>query len=257
MNRAPLIAATVLFCFLFGSCIAIAQDPWASIPDAEQIVDIDSFLLSCPSADELAILQADFPILFEPAMRFRDPLYNCLEPTSTIRAISDQLVITQALRVIRHMKLFQPLPWTDLHPYEWLKSKIGAISVSYTAAYNSCCHTVFPINKPGGVLAITLQKVSDDLLRYRMQWRDPSAGTGLGNLILLVFHEARHVDLPHDCEGIYDSSLDYMGAWGVQITMARYLVEGWIDIGLHADELPHLEWLADSLTSSRMCAEAD
>lgn len=255
MNRVYLIAATVLLCFLIGSSIAVAQGSWRSIAVAERITNIDGFLLTCPSEEELAIIQTDFPILFEPAMRFRDPLYSCLEPTSSMRSISDQYVITQALQVIRHMKLTQPLPWTDLHPYEWLQSKIGAISVSYTATYNSCCHTVFPMDKPEGVLAITLQKASDDLLRYRTLWRDPSAGTGLGNLILLIFHEARHVDLPHDCEGIYDSSLDYMGAWGVQITMARYLVEGWIDIGLSADELPHLEWLADSLETSRLCGD--
>ena len=235
--------------------MAVAQEPWESIPDVAEIGEIGAFLLSCPPEEELAIIQADFPILFEPAMRFRDPLYSCLEPTSIMRSISDQYVIIQALRVIRHMRLNQPLPWTDLHPYEWLKSKIGAIVVSYTAPYNYCCHTVFPPGQPEGVQAITLQKASDDLLDYRMSWRDLSAGTGLGNLILLIFHEARHIDLPHDCEGIYDSTMEYMGAWYVQISMARYLVEGWIDIGLSDNELPALDWLADSLESSRICGD--
>lgn len=249
------IAVVIVLCL--SSCIVLAQEDWSSIPDTSEITDIGAFLATCPTEDELAILQADFPILFEPAMRFRDPLYSCTEPTSAMRSVSDQYVIIQALRVIRHMKLTQPLPWTDLHPYEWLKSKIGAIVVSYTAVYNCCCHTVFPIGKPDGVQAITLQKASDDLLRYRTGWRDPSAGTGLGNLILLIFHEVRHIDLPHDCEGIYDSSMEYMGAWYVQITMARYLVEGWIDIGLPEDELPPLEWLANDLESTRICGNAD
>ena len=250
------IAIVIVLCCL-GSSIVSAQEDWSSIPDASDIVDIGTFLATCPTEDELAILQADFPILFESAMRFRDPVYSCFEPMSPMRAVSDQLVIYQALRVIRHMRVSKPLPWTDLHPYEWLKSKIGAIVVSDTASYNWCCHTVFPPGQPDSVQAITLQKASDDLLRFRTLWRDPSAGMGLGNLILLIFHEARHIDLPHDCEGIYDSTLEYMGAWGVQITMARYLVEGWIDIGLPDDEAPHLEWLADDLESTRICGNVD
>jgi len=42
----------------------------------------------------------------------------------------------------------------------------------------------------------------------------------------------------------------------VQLTMARYLAEGWIDIGLADDELPYLEWLADKLESPRICGNA-
>jgi hypothetical protein len=235
----------------------LAQESWSAVPDASGIDDIGAFLDTCPSEEELSVLQVDFPILFEPAMRFWDPIFACTEPMSGMRVLSDQLAIYQALRVIRHMRLERPLPWTNLHPYEWLKSKIGAITVSYTAQFNHCCHTVFPLEKPDGARAITLQKASDDLLRYRTVWRDPSSGVGLGNLILLIFHEARHVDLPHDCDGIYDSTLANMGAWGVQITLARYLAEGWIDIGLSRSELPYLAWLADDLEASRICESAD
>lgn len=94
----------------------------------------------------------------------------------------------QLLRVVCHMKLDKKLPWTDLHPHERLKLKIGPIAVSDTAAYCYCCHTALP-GQPNGVQAITLQKATDDSLRYRTPWRDPSSGTGLGNLILLISHE--------------------------------------------------------------------
>ncbi|MFC2095907.1 hypothetical protein ACFLSW_05680 [Candidatus Bipolaricaulota bacterium] len=253
MIRGCLVVVIATCCLI--SSAATAQELWSSIPDTSGIASVETFLATCPSEEELAILQANFPILFEPAMRFRDPLYECFEPMNDMRVLSDQLVITQALRVIRHMKLEKPLPWTDLHPYEWLKSRIGAIAVSYTAQFNYCCHTVYPPDQPDGVQAISLQKASDDLLRYRRQWRHPSAGTGLGNLILLIFHEARHIDLPHNC-GTNDTTMEYMGAWAVQITMARYLVEGWIDIGLPEGELPYLEWLADDLEFSRICENA-
>ena len=112
---------------------------------------------------------------------------------------------------------------------------------------------MIPPGQDEEVLAITLQKASDELLRYRTVWRDPSAGTGLGNLILLLFHEARHADLPHNCEGIYDSTLEYLGAWGVQITFARYLADGRIDLGLDEAQQDAMAWLADDLESSRIC----
>jgi len=247
------IAALILVGLLVVSCAAEDQPSWSSIFGVSKITDIHAFLDTCTSDEELRILQSDFPILYEPAMRFRDPAYSCIGPTSTIRAISDQLAITQALRVIRQMRLLRPLPWTGLHPYEWLKSRIGAITVSYTANFNYCCHTVFPPGKPDGVQAITVKKASDDLLQSRLMWRDPSSGTGLGNLILLIFHEARHIDLSPDCRGVYDSSLEYMGAWGVQITLAHYFTEGWIEIGLPEDELPFLEGVVNDLESSRLC----
>ncbi|MFC2108216.1 hypothetical protein ACFLS5_02020 [Candidatus Bipolaricaulota bacterium] len=40
---------------------------------------------------------------------------------------------------------------------------------------------------------------------------------------------------------------------GSQNTMTNHLVEGWFDIGLPEDGLPHLEWLADDLESFRIC----
>ena len=243
----------ILVASAFSLGTVASEEAWRAIPGMEPIDDIGAFLASCPSDEELAVIEADFPILFEPAMRFRDPVYACHEPTATMRDPSDQLAITQVLRVVRHMRLDRPLPWTDVHPYDWLKDKIGAIVVSYTAPYNCCCKTVYPLSKPEGARSITLQKASDDLLNWRMVWRDPQAGTGLGNLLLLIFHEARHVDLPHDCDGIYDSSMEYMGAWGVQITMARYLADGWIRIGLPECATSDLRWLADDLESTRIC----
>lgn len=188
-------------------------------------------------------------------MRTKDPEYACHVTVHHTRTISDQLVIYQALRVIRHMKLSAPLPWTPLHHYEWLKSKIGAIVVSYTAEKNSCCHTVYPLGKPEGTLAITLKKADDDLLQWRTVWRDPQSGVGLAGLILLIFHEARHVDLPHNC-GYKDTTLDYMGAWGVQYTIAKMMAEGTIDVGLAGtDYTQHLQYSAEELLNTRFCNE--
>ena len=203
---------------------------YAEIPGTTRITNIDSFLKQCPPQDELEILERDFPVLYEPARGGPFVPYSCSGTISRGTALSDALTVYQALRVIRHMKLSEPLPWTDLHPYEWLKSKIGAIIVSSTATYDHCCHAVDVSGKPEGTLAITIQKASDSLLEWRTSWVSPQAGVGLDGLVLLIFHEARHVDVPHTC-GSGDATLDEMGAWGVQYTVAKWIADRRIEIG--------------------------
>jgi len=225
---------------------------WDTTPGGTPIQDIDSFLATCPPAEELAILEQDFPILFQPPRRTRDPVYSCSEPPASMRELNDQLAIYQALRVIRHMRLSAPLPWTSLHPYDWLKSKIGAIVVSYTASYSHCCIRVLPPGRTEPAIAIVLQKADQELLRYRTVWRDPRSGVGLAHLILLIFHEARHVDLPHDC-GDKDSTLSYMGAWGVQYTLAKMLSEGTIDVGLSPAYREDMAFHSQELLATRFC----
>lgn len=228
------------------------ESTWDTIPGGTPIQDIDSFLATCPPAGELAILERDFPILFQPPRRTRDPVYSCSEPPASMRELNDQLAIYQALRVIRHMRLSAPLPWTSLHPYDWLKSKIEAIVVSYTASYSHCCIRVLPPGRTAPAIAIVLQKADQELLRYRTVWRDPRSGVGLAHLILLIFHEARHVDLPHDC-GDKDSTLSYMGAWGVQYTLAKMLSEGTIDVGLSPAYRENMAACAQELLATRFC----
>lgn len=87
-----------------------------------------------PDARGTPTPKRDFPVLFEPAMRLRDPSYGCSEPAYNVREPSDQLVIYQALRVIRRMTLIEPLPRTDSHPYDWSRSKIGAIGLTDVGA---------------------------------------------------------------------------------------------------------------------------
>jgi len=62
-----------------------------SILGTEPIEDIDAFLASCPSDEELTLIETDFPILFEPTMRFRDPVYACREPTAAMHDPPDRL----------------------------------------------------------------------------------------------------------------------------------------------------------------------
>lgn len=235
---------------------ACGEETWDTIPGGSPIEDIDEFLATCPTSEELAILERDFPVMFQPPRRTRDPVYACSAPPAAMRELSDQLAIYQALRVIRHMRLSRPLPWTHLHPYDWLKSKIGAIVVSYTATYSHCCIRVTPPGSTEPRVAIVIPKADQELLRWRTVWRDPRSGVGLAHLVLLLFHEARHVDLPHDC-GEKDSTLAYMGAWGVQYTLAKMLADGEIDVGLAPGYREDMAAHAREILATRFCQEGD
>lgn len=232
MRRTICLLLCVLAVTTIGAMTSTAETSgdYAEIPETTRITNIDSFLRQCPPQDELAILEHDFPVLYEPDHGGPFVPYSCGGTISPRTVLSDALAIYQALRVIRHMKLSEPLPWTDLHPYEWLKSKIGAIIVSSTATYDHCCHAVDVSGKPEGTLAITIRKASDSLLQYRTSWVNPQAGVGLDGLVLLIFHEARHVDVSHTC-GSGDATLDEMGAWGVQYTAAQRIADRRIEIG--------------------------
>ncbi len=223
-------------------------ESWRTVPGGEPIADIDAFLVTCPPPDELALLQRDFAILFRPA-RSSAPVYACTEPAGAIESPSDQLVLYQALRVIRHLRLSTPLPWTYLHPYDWLKSKFGAVVVNSGAGFADC-H--IPVTPPGATAQVTAIVVQEGELPDRIGWGDPRTG-GLARLILRIFHLARHVDRAHDC-GERDSSVDYLGAWGVEYTLATMLSQGAIEAGLSPEERGALAAYAQQLLATRFCS---
>jgi len=219
-----------------ASCAACASEAYAQIPGVSRIVDIDIFLRQCPAEEELAILRQDFPVFIEPADGAGFSPYVCVGRISGSTVPSDELLVYQALRVIRHMRLGESLPWTDLHPYAWLKSRINGIVISADATYSHCCQRFPAVDHPGDITAIVLKKADPFLLQCRKGWVDPQAGVGLDGLVYLIFHEARHVDVPHTC-GADDATLSEMGAWGVQYTVAQWIADGRIDIGTRGNPL--------------------
>ena len=221
-------------------------ETWHTGPGGEPITAIDVFLTACPPPDELTVPRRDFPILFRPAGSASG--YACGEPTSALEPPSDQLVIYQALRVIRRLRLSEPLPWTYLHPYDWLREKFGAIVVNEGEGFRDCHIRVTPPGSPGQVTAIVVQKAE---LEGRIVWGDPRTG-GLARLLLRIFHLARHVDRAHDC-GELDSSPEYMGAWGVEYTLATMLSQGAIEAGLSPDQRRALAAYAQQLLATRFC----
>jgi hypothetical protein len=190
------------------------------------ISNIDQFLETCPPTDELQRLMADFPI-YTYGENATQRVYHCSEPVSSmpIEELSQTFIEYQALRVILHMIIDQPLPWTNLQPYDWLRSKIGGISIRDDTEYAYCCDQI------QGRIVIVLPTMPFDLLTYYRQFINLQQSIGLYGEIPLILHEARHVDLPHDC-GYKDSSLAYMGAYAITYYTDTMLAENHIQIGI-------------------------
>lgn len=232
---------------------------YRQIPGVKEINDIDKFLNTCPPRRELEVLRNDFAVVYQPKYRTPEPTYSCSKDGTRTLEPNPTLTHYQALRVIRHMNLTKPLPWTNLHPYNWLKSKIGGIIVSYEASKPTCCHSLTFPGADKTVTAIKTPKADKPLVESRMSWYDSQSGVGLWNHIALIFHEARHVDLSHNCgpDGNKDSSLEYMGAWAVQYYLAKMMDNGAIQVGLKdkGDYHSALEYSYEEWLSKRFCKD--
>ena len=246
------------FCSGRGNGEGESGSSYRKIHGVSEIEDIDNFLNTCPSTGELGLLKKDFALVYEPAYISSGPSYACRYRGTRKLEPNARLVYYQALRVIRHMQLTKPLPWTNLHPYEWLKSRIGGIMVRENAANPTCCSSLIPAGEEDPVTAIKMPRAEDFLVEARMNWHDSSTGVGLWGLIGVIFHEARHVDLPHNCgpEGNKDSSLEYMGAWAVQYHVLKMMAEGAIDVGLDKQYYQSvLENKCGEIKKKRFCEE--
>lgn len=206
------------------------------------ISNIDQFVDTCPTAD-LPEIQSDFKLSLVGPIATSRP-YKCSEPVSQMPAsdLSDSLLIYQALRLILHMSLYKQLPWTNLHPYEWLRSQITDIQVNDTTPFDQFLYDNNNNNRP----TVFLQpRSTHDLytLRFPAQFMVelppgqgfPRLNVGILSMAQLIMHEARHAvstgGLPHNSNG-WDSNLAYLGPWSVNYYVGSMVAQGQIDVGI-------------------------
>ncbi|HEY71039.1 MAG TPA: hypothetical protein G4O08_10700 [Anaerolineae bacterium] len=173
---------------------------------------MDAIMSSCPTTCELAWFDHDFDIVFDDAAGL--PAYACQDGLDPDGGVNQRLAVYQALRAMAALSFDQPLPWTDLDLYAWLRNAIDGIRLT-TTLVSYCCD---PQNR------IVLKA---DLLSQPSQafWYDPQYGIGVANLVGLIVHEARHAEIGgHTC-GHDDLTLDELGAWGVQYYYFTWLAE--------------------------------
>ncbi|OGO18592.1 MAG: hypothetical protein A2Z14_12040 [Chloroflexi bacterium RBG_16_48_8] len=169
-------------------------------------------LSTCPTESELNRFNTDFDILFDSTIPF--PPYGCQNGTGPDGEVNPKLTLYQGLRVIHALHFNQPLPWTELSLYEWLKGAIHGIVIT-DAEFSHCCAAGKQIVLKGDLLYQPDYQI----------WVNPQSGGGLIGLIGLIVHEARHAEIGgHTC-GLDDATLEELGAWGTQSYLFLYLAE--------------------------------
>jgi hypothetical protein len=189
-------------------------------PTLQALAPVDRFLLTCPTREQLAAIDADLRLSFE-----ADPTKG-QPPACTKAGGSRDLSLLQrriynTLLVAKQLQFDQPLPWTRKPFYPWLVDTIKGIRFRGDVEHSACC-------VPARVISIN---VATTVMRHTDLWVDRefigSGANGLSRFLLLVAHEARHADgASHTCgQATKDRTVDEMGSWGVQYYLARWLAE--------------------------------
>ncbi len=180
---------TTWACVLAGViCLSGLGGASARAATADEIAD------GCPTAAQIAQINADFTISFE-----GDPT----APTLVCTAADGSADLTRmkerfydALLVMREMSFARPLPWTSKPLYEWLNDAIAGIRLRTDIANTSCC-------SPANTINLRAQSVN---------WNEPGFD-GISIVHDLLAHEGRHAEgFPHTCMS-NDQTLGEKGGW--------------------------------------------
>jgi hypothetical protein len=181
---------------------------------------VDELLAQCPSAAELAAIDADLQITFEtdPIEALLPSPLACTASEGSRDLTAFQKRVYNAIRVMKQVQFDQPLSWTTQSLYDWFVSNVNGIRLRGDIEYSSCCD-------PTGVINISVPGLG---IVYTDRWATPASPVGVNGFVVLLVHEARHADgYPHTC-GTDDKTLAEMGAWAVQ-----YYLDQWF--AYHAD----------------------
>jgi hypothetical protein len=205
-----------------GQPSALTDAPTPSRTSTADIVEtVDDFFARCPSATEVAQVDADFTIGFE-----YDPTAGSLACTASAGSAdltTLQKRVYQTIYVMRLLDFSRPLPWTDRQLYDWLVAAIDGIRFvdGGGEGFSYCCD-------PSNTIVIALN--DNSIILQTDQWIDPSQSYGLMNSTLLYVHEARHNEgFGHTCidpsRNGDDNYLDEMGAWSAQHYLALWIAQ--------------------------------
>ncbi len=185
--------------------------------------DLADFFARCPTADEIADVNARLKITFE-----GDPTADTLACTAAAGSADltpIQKKAYQTIIIMKYLQFDEPLPWTDKQLYDWFTSSIEGIRFIYTP-YK---HNYDPSNPPPPSFCCDPAHVIDikyseiNFLMTKEVWTNGEMGAGLADITGLLIHEARHNEFgAHTC-GDIDKTPAEMGASGVQYYFFMWL----------------------------------
>lgn len=171
---------------------------------------VDEFLLGCPSATEVAAINAQIHLAFE-----GDPTSSNWVCTTAGGSTNLTLLQRRAYNILSFMRqvtFTAPLPWTAPPTpslAQWLHQQSGVTRIRFRSDIDTsfCCDPANTVN-----IAVT----ANSYILLTDRWIDQQMGGGLANTLALIVHEARHnQNKPHTC-GSSDSTFAELGAWATQ-----------------------------------------
>lgn len=229
------LARTMLYFATPNKTIAqsvVENSGYSLVNENNHIRNIEDFLDSCPKNDPAyEQIKKDFIIMRDNNVVNMDNI-KCTEPVSAMQLsdYSDELVVFQALRAAYYMDFGMRghLPWTEGTLYDWLKTKVDGMNISWVSN-PTCCST------HDGKKFIDLPYEDESVKIIDKGWR------GIRSSIGIFAHEARHVDgFDHVmCNGyISDQTYDInnLTAYGVQRWLWDLWLAGKINVGVNCLE---------------------
>ena len=215
---------------------------------------VDQLLAACPTKKEIARIDADLDLSFE-----ADPTAGtlaCRAGQGSVDLSPLQKRAYNAVRIMGRISFDAALPWSYSTLYDWFTGVTNGIRFRAGLPYSYCC-------EPAGVINLMVEiggLETDRWIRYPYD-------SGIAHVLLLMVHEARHIDGgPHTCklvDGVMtdDYTIDQLGAWGVQYYLEMYLADHTSQAFL-AGPAGHRSFYQDqarveaqSLVNSRFCNE--
>lgn len=153
---------------------------------------IDTYFRACPTAQEIASVNADVAITFE-----HDPTAGTLDCTAAAGSADLtrlQHTVYAAILMFRRLRFDAPVPWSDQPLYSWFVGSIRGLrlTAALPIAYGRCCN-------PDHVIALSSSNFS-----RRLRFYEPDRTPGVGIVMDILLHEARHSNypgtlIPHTC----------------------------------------------------------
>jgi hypothetical protein len=203
-----------------GTFAATDTGPVLPVPPTETPTPIPptiaDFFARCPTADEIARVNADLSLKFEGDPSTGQVACRAADGSADLTPVMKHAY--QSILVMRLLHFSRPLPWTDRQLYDWFVSSIKGIRFRENIQYSHCCD---PAN------IINIQDGPKLLISMTDQWVDPNYNAGLMDTTILLVHEARHNNgFPHTCpDGANDKTISEMGAWAVQMYFEEWLAQ--------------------------------
>ncbi len=187
---------------------------FCSYPSAQAL------MRSCPSQAQIQKIRSDFNISFDNDLVNNNVLtsWNCTEGGDES---SIMLTMYNTYRLAQCIPFDRDFRWASGHDnlYDWLKS-VNIRNVNYFWADSDTDYS--HANGTRRVIALRGNNLGSEIYRSVI---NPRSGVGAIHALILLVHEAAHIsqNKSHNCDSTKDSSLFYMGAWGVQYYLNKML----------------------------------